>query len=74
MRGRGAFPVARQVIAVSARACPKCQSKNPRFLAGASAEATVTFYRCDKCGHVWTVSKYDPDGPMVAVTVDPPKK
>ena len=73
MSGRGAFPVARQVIVVNARACPKCQSDNPRFLAGASHEAMVSFYRCDKCGHVWTVSKQDPDGPIRDVTVDPQK-
>ena len=58
---------------MNARCCPKCQSNNLRFLDGASDEALVNFYRCDKCGHVWTVSKYDPDGPTTDVTL-PMKK
>jgi transposase-like protein len=61
------------VIVVNARSCPKCQSENPRFLNGASDEAMVNFYRCDECGHVWTVQKSNPDGPTTDVTL-PPKK
>ena len=62
------------MIVVNARSCPKCQSDNPRFLEGASYEAAVNFYLCLKCGHVWNVSKRDPDGPIYDVTEDAPKK
>jgi hypothetical protein len=27
-----------------------------RFLDASSQEASVKYYRCDFCGHVWTVS------------------
>jgi predicted nucleic acid-binding Zn ribbon protein len=33
----------------------------------------VHFYRCDQCGHVWSVLKSSPDGPTTDVTVKPPK-
>ena len=52
------------------RPCPACQFQTPRLREAASRDADVHYYRCEACGHVWHVSKYNPDGPMVAVTVD----
>jgi uncharacterized Zn finger protein len=39
------------------RTCPKCRAGAPRLLAVLSEISTVNYYRCDACGHVWTVSK-----------------
>jgi hypothetical protein len=36
--------------------CPKCLQPG-RHLAATSANATVDYYRCDRCGHVWTIDK-----------------
>ncbi len=55
------------------RPCPKCEADTSRLLESASTDASVNFYRCDRCGHVWNASKYDPDGPIWDVTVDRPK-
>ena len=36
--------------------------------------ALVSYYRCEPCGHVWTVPKNTPDGPPLRhVTTPPPK-
>ena len=51
----------------------QCQT-SPRLLEGASAESRMNFYRCDTCGHVWTIPKNDPDGPIHIVTVDAPTR
>jgi uncharacterized Zn finger protein len=37
--------------------CPICGRETPRFLEHPSKEAWVNYYRCDKCGHVWTMPK-----------------
>jgi len=38
--------------------CPACEHPTPpRNLEEASKDATVNYYRCGKCGHIWTVSK-----------------
>ena len=58
--------------AMSIRPCPKCQHDTPRLLEAASTDAAVNFYRCTRCGHVWNVSKYYPDGPIWDVTRDAP--
>ena len=55
------------------RPCPKCDGP-PRLLEAASHESPVYFYRCTACGHVWTVPKRDPEGPIGHVTVEPPKR
>ena len=40
------------------RACPACQFPAPRQLTVLSQlSGTVDYYRCDQCGHVWTVTK-----------------
>ena len=36
---------------------------------GASKEASVGYYRCDNCGHVWTHEKDNPDAPPEDVTI-----
>jgi uncharacterized Zn finger protein len=36
--------------------CPKC-TQHGRHLAASSQHALVDYYRCDRCGHVWTVDK-----------------
>ena len=36
--------------------CPNCKADTPRELQ-ASNFATVNYYRCDECGHVWTTDK-----------------
>ena len=40
-------------------ACPACQTLT-RHLDFPSEGATVNYYRCLSCSHVWTVSKTDP--------------
>ena len=37
--------------------CPECRLYAPRILIDVSKTATVTYYRCDACGHVWTLPK-----------------
>jgi uncharacterized Zn finger protein len=41
-------------------ACPVCGVSTPRLLKAPSEDAAVNYYRCPKCGHVWTVDKIDP--------------
>lgn len=50
------------------RPCPVCQHPAPRVLEALTEIAEVIYYRCDKCGNVWHVTKLDPDGPAVVVT------
>ena len=40
--------------------CPACGAKTPRHMDEASRDAFVYYYRCDNCGHVWTINKQDP--------------
>ena len=37
--------------------CPICQHLGPSLLPTLSREAHVDYFRCEECGHVWTVSK-----------------
>ena len=37
--------------------CPQCQQPASRKLDSASQYAIVTYYRCEGCGHVWSVFK-----------------
>ena len=39
-----------------ARTCPHC-NETGRFLDQASRNATVNYYRCESCGHIWWDSK-----------------
>jgi uncharacterized Zn finger protein len=43
-------------VTMQARICPKCQTLG-RHLAATSENAVVDYYRCDRCGHVWTIDK-----------------
>jgi len=52
------------------RPCPICDRPG-RFLAGPSEGASVDYYRCDPCGHVWSHDKLNPDAPAVPVTKPP---
>jgi hypothetical protein len=51
--------------------CPHCRSSQVRWLPETSQLAVVNYYRCDECGHVWCVSKEQPDGPPIDVTRKP---
>ena len=53
------------------RPCPKCGSTAPRYLPATSDIAVVNYYRCDDCGHVWTVKKSDSGARQVPVTRHP---
>jgi rubredoxin len=50
------------------RICPKCQAPG-RLLESSSQAAEVEYYRCDACGHVWNLSKADPNAPARDVTM-----
>ena len=50
------------------RACPVCRVQG-RLLEDTSKEALVEYYRCDKCGRIWTHRKADPNSPPTLVTV-----
>jgi rubredoxin len=50
------------------RLCPICPVQG-RLLEHTSKDAMVEYYRCDKCGHVWTHEKGDPNSPATNVTV-----
>jgi hypothetical protein len=46
-------------IPVPNQLCPTCEKPTPRKLDGPNDFATVNYYRCEGCGHVWTTSKKD---------------
>jgi transposase-like protein len=37
--------------------CPHCSADTPRLVEAPSQVASVNYYRCPQCGHVWTVAK-----------------
>ena len=47
--------------------CPNCARKG-NSLTDTSTYAAVNYFRCNACGHVWTLSKTDPHAPPSAVT------
>jgi hypothetical protein len=47
--------------------CPICNQPG-RQLEGVNRDSHVDYFRCDPCWHVWTHSKFEPDGPAIAVT------
>jgi hypothetical protein len=47
--------------------CPGCHGTTTRWLEGSSAGSIVDYYRCDMCGHVWSVSKLHPEAPPQTV-------
>jgi DNA-directed RNA polymerase subunit M/transcription elongation factor TFIIS len=50
------------------RPCPVCEQPTVRWLEESSKWAHVNYYRCEKCGNVWTVSKDDPEAPIRVIT------
>src|SRR5215831_11936139 len=48
--------------------CPDCHGEG-HFLAASSAYAFVDYYRCDRCGLVWTTPK-GADGPILRHVTD----
>ena len=53
------------------RSCPECQRPAPRYLEGSSANASVDYYRCEACGHVFHIPKGQPDASPTSVTLAP---
>lgn len=51
------------------RPCPECDQPAPRHLPASSEHASVNYYRCDPCGHVWHVPKDKPHAEQKAVTI-----
>jgi hypothetical protein len=41
--------------------CPACDGASGRLLPFPSELSCADYYRCSKCGHVWTVNKERPD-------------
>jgi uncharacterized Zn finger protein len=39
--------------------CAVCQSSDTAYLPYISARSWAWYYRCLKCGHVWTIEKND---------------
>ena len=37
--------------------CPKCHASEPRLLPVLSERSWHDYYRCNACGHIWTVTK-----------------
>jgi len=55
--------------AMSSYPCPHCRQLDGRLLqAGFNDVASVHYYRCDRCGHVWTIPKNQPDAVPTSVT------
>jgi rubredoxin len=50
------------------RNCPICTVQG-RLFEHVSQEALVDYYRCDKCGHIWTHHKGNVSAPPRDVTV-----
>ena len=43
-----------------APACPACGQPKARHLDGVSKDATVDFFDCGFCHHLWATDKHDP--------------
>ena len=52
--------------------CPACYQQTPHHLNETSKDAVLDYYRCLRCGHIWTANKQDPSI-VVNVTPLPPK-
>ena len=52
--------------------CPACNRPTPRLLDFTSQLASVNYYQCDWCTHIWTASKED--GSLVTHVTNPPQK
>jgi len=54
---------------MASQRCPQCRASMSRLLPEISRAQSVSYYVCEKCRHAWNVSKNDPDGRPVPVTV-----
>jgi hypothetical protein len=54
--------------------CPDCGQPTTRYLLTPSDIAIVNYYRCDDCGHMFSLPKYDPDAPPRHLTAPRPRK
>ncbi len=48
--------------------CDVCNAREARLLHAVSLYCQVDYYRCDRCGHVWTVPKWGDRKKRRAVT------
>jgi len=55
------------------QSCPACGANTLRRFDGISANTDVWYWRCDQCGHIWTVSKTD-ETDIEHISPLPPKK
>jgi uncharacterized Zn finger protein len=47
---------------MATRDCPNCETPTPRRLEDVGRDVVVSSYRCEECGHVWSLSTLrDPD-------------
>lgn len=56
-----------------AQACPNCAHQAPRWLQPISKFAAVDYFRCDACGHVWSVAKEGAREVRHVTPLDPPR-
>ena len=52
------------------RLCLICRIEG-RLLENTSQNVFVLYYRCDRCGHIWTHEKANPDAPPKDITIKP---
>ena len=52
------------------RLCPICKLQG-RLLEHTSQDAVVEYFRCDRCGHIWSHQRMDPAAPAVDVAIRP---
>jgi len=50
--------------------CPQCTRTESRQLEGVPTLPAVAYYRCDGCGHVWSVDRTDPKKPVTRAVTD----
>jgi hypothetical protein len=48
---------------MSVRSCPHCCHPTPRLLGDSSAGTHVWYFRCEQCGHVFSVPRDNPEAP-----------
>jgi len=52
--------------------CPVC-GREGRFLEASSQQSDVDYFRCDGCGHVWSLNRKNPKSPPRDVTERTPQ-
>jgi uncharacterized Zn finger protein len=56
------------------RPCPKCGEPTLRLIEAANQIAYVYYYRCEQCGHVWTIPKDNQNAPPTPITQEDTSK